>query len=148
MLSIIVSISDLYFTLLSIFKTSEYKHFSTKIDKFSIAVPHPLVQNLSIFVEKCLYLEALKIESRVKYKSEILTIIDNLNKSKTLTSDCRLVSFDIINMFPSVDNISGLKAVKSILDARQDQFPPTACIVETLKLCLECNNSILNNKHF
>ena len=32
-----------------------------------------------------------------------------------------------------------LKAVKSILDARQDQFPPKA---------LECKNSIFNNKHF
>ena len=76
------------------------------------------IENLSIFVEKCLYSEVLKIESRVKDTSEMLTIIDNLNKSNTLTSDCRLVSFDIINMFPSIDNISGLKAVKSILDAR------------------------------
>ena len=68
----------------------------------------------------------------------MLTVIDQLNKSNTLTSDCSLVTFDIINMFPSIDNISGLKAVKSILDARQDQFPPTACIIEALKLCLEC----------
>ena len=106
------------------------------------------IENLSIFVEKCLYSEVLKIESRVKDTSEMLTIIDNLNKSNTLTSDCRSVSFDIINMFPSIDNISGLKAVKSILDARQDQFPPTTCIIEALKLCLECKNSIFNYKHF
>ena len=37
----------------------------------------------------------------------------------------------------SIDDISGLKAVKSILDARQDQFSPTACIIEALKLSLE-----------
>ena len=48
----------------------------------------------------------------------MLTIIDNLNKINTLTSDCRLVRFDIINMFPSIDNVAELKAVKSILDAR------------------------------
>ena len=48
----------------------------------------------------------------------------------------------------STDNISGLKAVKSILDVRQDQFPSTACIIEALKLCLECDNSSFNNKHF
>ena len=78
----------------------------------------------------------------------MLTIIDNLNKSNTLTSDCRLVSFDIINVFPSINHVSWLKAVKSILDARQDQFPPTSCIIEALKLYLECNNSIFNNKHF
>ena len=41
-----------------------------------------------------------------------------------------------------------LKAVKSILDARQDQFQPTACIIEALKFYLECSNSIFNNKHF
>ena len=41
-LSITVTISDVSFTLLSIFKTSEYKHFSTKIDKLFIPVPHPL----------------------------------------------------------------------------------------------------------
>ena len=75
------------------------------------------IENLPIFVEKYLYSEVLKIESRGKDTSEMLTIIDNLNKSNTLTSDCRLVSFDIINMFPSIGNISGLKVVKSILDA-------------------------------
>ena len=42
-LSIIVNISDVSFTLLSIFKTSGYKHFSSKIVMFSVAVPHPLV---------------------------------------------------------------------------------------------------------
>ena len=78
----------------------------------------------------------------------MLIINDNLNKINTLTSDCRLVSFDIINMFPGIDNISELKAAKSILYARQDQFPPTACIIEALKLCLECYNSIFNNKRF
>ena len=106
------------------------------------------IENVSIFVEKCLYSEVLKIESRVKDTSEMLIIIDNLNKSNTLTSDWKLVNFDIINMFPSIDNISGLKAVISILDARQDQSPPTTCIIEVLKLCLEYNNSVFNNKHF
>ena len=78
----------------------------------------------------------------------MLTIINKLNKSNALTCDCRLVSFNIINMFPIIDNISQLKVIKSILDARQDQFPPKTCIVEALKLCLECSNSFVNNKHF
>ena len=45
----------------------------------------------------------------------MLTVNDNLIKSNTLTSACRLVSFDIIDMFPSIDNISGLKIVKTFL---------------------------------
>ena len=30
----------------------------------------------------------------------------------------------------------------------QEQLPPTDCIFEALKLCLESNNSDFNNKHF
>ena len=39
------------------------------------------IENLSIFVENRLYSEVLKIESRVKDISEILTIIDNVKKN-------------------------------------------------------------------
>ena len=39
-LSLIISISDVSFTLLLVFKTSEYNNFSAKIDKFSIAVSY------------------------------------------------------------------------------------------------------------
>ena len=39
------------------------------------------IENLSIFVENRLYSEVLKIESRVKDISEMLTIIDNLKKN-------------------------------------------------------------------
>ena len=78
----------------------------------------------------------------------MLNFIDYLNKSNILTEDCILVSFDIVNMFPSIDNQSGLQAVKNALEARQKQFPPTHCIIEALKLCLEPNNSVFNNKHF
>ena len=106
------------------------------------------IQNLSIFVEKCLYSEVLNIECRVQDTSEMLTIIDNLNSSNSLTPDCKFVSFDIINMFPSIDNISGLKSVKKVLESRSNQFPHSNCIIEALKLCLEFNNSIFNNKHY
>ena len=39
------------------------------------------IENLSIFVEDRLYSEVLKIESRVKDISEMLTIIDNVKKN-------------------------------------------------------------------
>ena len=39
------------------------------------------IENLSIFVENRLCSEVLKIESRVKDISEMLTIIDNLKKN-------------------------------------------------------------------
>ena len=106
------------------------------------------VEILSIFVERCLYPAVLKIESRIYDTYKMLNFIDYLNKSNTLTEDCILVSFDIVNMFPSKYNQSSLQAVKSNLEARQEQFLPTDCIIAALKLCLESNNSIFNNKHF
>ena len=106
------------------------------------------VENLSIFVEKCLFPEVLKIESRVQDTSEMLNFIDFLNDSNILTENCMLVSFDITNIFPNIDNESGLQAVKNTLEAREEQFPPTLCKIEALELCLKCNNSIFNKKHF
>ena len=81
------------------------------------------VENLSIFVEKCLYSEVLNIECRVQDTSEMSTIIDNLNSSNSLRSDCKSVSFDIRDMFPSIDNISGLKSVKKVLESKSNLIP-------------------------
>ena len=47
--SIIFNISDVSWTLHSIFKTLEYKHFSSKNDKFSIAAPQQPVIDLAGF---------------------------------------------------------------------------------------------------
>ena len=82
------------------------------------------MENLSIFVEKCLFPEVLKIESRVRDTSEMLNFIDFLNDSNILTENCMLVTFDIVNMFPSIDNESGHQAVKNTLEVSEEQFPP------------------------
>ena len=34
------------------------------------------------------------------------------------------------------------------MESRYDQFLPSNCIIEALKLCLESNNSIFNNKYY
>ena len=78
----------------------------------------------------------------------MLNIIDMINDSDILTENSALVSFDIVNMFPSINNVSGLKAVSEILENRETNFPPAECISETLKLCLECNNSVFNEKFY
>ena len=38
--------------------------------------------------------------------------------------------------------------MENALEARQEQFPPTDCIIQALKLCLESSNSAFNNKDF
>ena len=102
---------------------------------------------MSIFVEKVLYKEVERFQSRIKDTSRMLDIIDNLN-DPDLPENSVLVSFDVVNMFPSIDNESGTKAVKKVLNDRGSKNPPTECILEALRLCLECNNSVFNDKNF
>ena len=52
----------------------------------------------------------------------MLKIIDIVNGSNILTKDSVLVSFDIVNMFLSISNVSGLKAVSEILENRETNF--------------------------
>ena len=51
-------------------------------------------------------------------------------------------------MFPNIENKCGLDAVKSVLLKRSTNTPLVECILEVLKLCLTCNNSIFNNRNF
>ena len=51
-------------------------------------------------------------------------------------------------MFPSIHNESGIKSVERLLNTRSILNPPTSCILEVLRLCLEYNNSIFNDKFY
>ena len=82
-----------------------------------------------------------KIDSRIKDTPDILNIIDNINSRNIITKDSVLLSFDVVNMFPSIENVLGLEDVSEILHNRESDFPPTECILDALKLCLECNSS-------
>ena len=103
------------------------------------------IEFLSIFVEKYLYKEVDKINSRIKDTPNMLNIIDDINNNNMITDSSILVSFDIVNMFPSIDNISGLEALSEILSNRESDFSPVECILEALPICLECNNSVFDN---
>ena len=47
---------------------------------------------------------------------QMLNIIDMINDSNILTEDSALLSFDIVNMFASINNNSGLEAVSETLE--------------------------------
>lgn len=51
-------------------------------------------------------------------------------------------------MAPSIDNETGIQAVKNTAETSGEQFSPTISIIEALELCLKCDNSILNKKLF
>ena len=102
------------------------------------------IENLAIYIERvCLPLTE-ELPSRIKNTSHLLDIIDNIN-SKGLSANAILVSFDIVNMFPSIDNNYGLKVVATALENRVLKSPSTECIVDGLKICLHNNNSIFSS---
>ena len=105
------------------------------------------VESLSIFVEKELYKLAENLPSRIKDTNDMLNIIDNLNNN-CIPENAFLISFDVVNMFPSIHNESGIKSVERLLNTRSILNPPTLCILEAWRLCLECNNSVFNNKFY
>ena len=61
----------------------------------------------------------MKIKSRVQDTSEMLNFTDFLNDSNILMENCMLASRDIVNMFLSIYNESGIQAVKNALEARR-----------------------------
>ena len=60
----------------------------------------------------------------------MLNIVDNFSNKNIITKYPILVIFDIVNMFPSIDNVLGLEAVSNILNNRESDFPPTECIAK------------------
>ena len=75
--------------------------------------------------------------------------INDILKSLNLPLNSILISIDIINMFPNIDNDLVLSSfVKKYLDLCSENIPLTHCLVEALDLCLTCDNSIFNNKNY
>ena len=105
------------------------------------------IENLSMFVENVLYDIVSELPPRIKDTNHMLDIIDNLNSLYLLLNSV-LVSFDIKNMFPNIDNNLGLPSVEKSLDLCSKNIPPTNCLLRALELCLRCNSSIFNNENY
>ena len=90
---------------------------------------------------------ARELPSRIKDTNHMLDITENLN-SLDLPLSFIFKIFDIINMFPNIDNNLGLSSVKQYLDICSKNIPPTNCLFEALELRLTCNNSISNNENY
>ena len=104
------------------------------------------IENLARFLETICAPLIKNIPSRIKNTGHLLDIIDSINE-KGIPDNSVLVSFDIINMFPSIDNQNGIRAVKNILDTRSIKKPSTECVIEALELCLYNNNSMFFNEN-
>ena len=75
----------------------------------------------------------------IKDMSHSQDTIDTLNEHP-ISTHAKLVSLDIVNMFPSIDNQREIQAVQDILNTHAIKKPSTDCLIEGLKLC-SCNNN-------
>ena len=98
------------------------------------------IENLLRFIKLVCTPLTNNIETRIRDTSHLLDIIDELN-SERIPDNTILVLFDIIKMYPSIDNDRGIAAVRNALGTRAYKSPSTDCIIEGLEICLKCNNS-------
>ena len=104
------------------------------------------IENLSRFVERVCAPLTDHIPSRIKDNSHMLQIVDELNEVG-LPRNTVLISLDIVNMFPNIDNVKGMKAVEEALNMRPNSKPSTGCVMDALSICLYNNNSVFANQH-
>ena len=57
------------------------------------------------------------------------------------------ISLDIAIMFPNINNVKGIEAVKKALNTRSSRKPSTACVIDALSICLYNNNSVFANQN-
>ena len=57
------------------------------------------------------------------------------------------MSFDIVNMFLSIDNVKGMEALRLVLNTRDSIKPSTECVLEELQIFLYNNNSLFHKSH-
>ena len=107
------------------------------------------VENLSLFTENFLHPYVKKDPQILIDMTVLLNKITEINnKFSPFPAGTLLVSWDVISMYPSIDNKVALAACKEALDCREHTSPSTECLLEAIKITLECNNSIFNKKHY
>ena len=96
------------------------------------------IENLSRFYRSSLCPN--NVETTIKDLSHLLHVIDELN-SEMIPDNTILASFDIVNIYPNIDNDRSTAAVKNALETRTYKTPSTNCMIEGLEICLKHNNA-------
>ena len=82
------------------------------------------------------------IPTKISYSYHLIDIFDTLNVTG-ITVNTMLVSFDIVKVFPSIEQKRGVAAMKTALDSTNNLSPSTESILKALEICLANNNSVL-----
>ena len=128
-------------------ETSKHTKRATRSDLLHLVVAWQM-ENLSAFTEFYLQPLAQKLPSFIKDTTDLLNKIEHLNTSGPFPTGTLLVSWDMVSMFPNIDNKLGLFAFRKALNARENIFPSTTCILEAIKICLKSNHSVFKENFF
>ena len=128
-------------------ETSKHTKRATRSDLLHLVVAWQM-ENLSAFTEFYLQPLAQKLPSFIKDTTDLLNKIEHLNTSVPFPTSTLLVSWDMVSMFPNIDNKLGLFAFRKALNARENIFLSTTCILEAIKICLKSNHSVFKENFF
>ena len=104
------------------------------------------IENVLHFIEVVCAPLTNNLQTRLRDASHLLHITDELNL-EIIPDNTILVSFDIVNMYPIIDNDRGTAIVRNALETRANMSPSTDCILEGLEICLKCNNSRFSSQN-
>ena len=74
--------------------------------------------------------------------------LEDLNAKGPFHEGSLLVSWDVVSMFPNIDNNLGISAVRRAFNSRSVNIPSTDYLVEAVEICLRVNNCQFSGQNF
>lgn len=99
------------------------------------------VQPLSKFVQFNIRHLTKHLQYQIMDTKDFLQKIEKINASvSSLPQSATIAICDVEKLYPSVNNLMGIPAVRSLLQSFPSPYTPlTECIIEALRICLDCN---------
>ena len=105
------------------------------------------IKNLSIFTAE--ELKKVTLPHCLMDSNDLLMKMKELNESGRLTGKTIYhVTFDIVNMFPSISKEIGIPACRTLLDQRGTKLFSTDCVMEALEVTLDNNITVFNGNMY
>ena len=90
------------------------------------------IERLSAFTEFYLKPLSQSLPSFVKDSMDFINKLEDLDAKGQLPEGSPLVSWDVVSMFPKIDNNLGIPADRRALNSRSVNIPSTDCLVEAV----------------
>ena len=104
------------------------------------------IENQSRFIKNACAPLTENTHYRIRGTSHLLDIIDTISE-KGIPDEFILPSLDIVNIFPSINNVKRVDAVRLVLSTRDSNKPSIECVLEGLQSFWYNSNSIFDKNH-